>query len=60
MSELGGQIAAGSASTELLQRAASSYAALGRSQEAAGVLEQLVEKEPARSSAWGMLVRACR
>lgn len=58
MSELGGQIAAGSAGTELLKRAASSYAALGRSQEAAGALEQLVEREPASSSAWGMLVRA--
>ena len=56
VSELGRQIDAGSAGAEVLQRAASSYAALARSQEAAGVLEKLVEKEPASSSAWGMLV----
>ena len=56
VSELGTQIDSGKAGAEVLQRAASGYAALGRSQEAAGVLEKLVEKEPASSSAWGMLV----
>ncbi len=57
VSELRTQVDAGNAGAEVLQRAASGYAALGRSQEAAGVLEKLVEKEPASSSAWGMLVR---
>ena len=49
VSELGRQIDAGSAGAAVLHR----------SQEAAGILEKLVEKEPASSSAWGMLVGTC-
>ena len=60
VSELARQIDAGGAETEMLQRAASTYAALGRSQEAAGALEKLVEKDSGSSSAWGMLVGPSR
>lgn len=57
--ELGKQLEAGPAEPETLQRAAMVYATLGRPQDAAGVLEKLVEKEPGRAGTWEMLVRAC-
>ena len=54
--DLSKQLEAGAAQPEQLQRAAAMYATLGRAEDAAGVLEQLVEKVPGSSSAWGMLV----
>ena len=55
--DLGKQLEGGAAQPEQLQRAAAVYATLGRAEDAAGALEQLVEKAPGNSSAWGMLVR---
>ena len=57
-SDLGKQLEAGTAQPEQLQRAAAVYAALGRVEDAAGALQQLVEKAPGSSSAWGMLVNS--
>ena len=54
--DLGVQLEGGAAQPEQLQRAAAVYATLGRAEDAAGALEQLVEKAPGNSSAWGMLV----
>ena len=54
--DLSKQLEGGAAQPEQLQKAAAIYATLGRAEDAAGALEQLVEKAPGNSSAWGMLV----
>jgi predicted Zn-dependent protease len=51
------QIAAGTADAEALRRAAAAYNALGQDDRAAGVLQQLTDKQPSDPAAWQLLVR---